>query len=55
MNINVPEKIQENVEIQPQNAVVIKAYGGEQFSTLGTAHRACSHKGTGYGLTSTSF
>jgi hypothetical protein len=51
MKISVLEKIQENVEIRPQNAVVIKAYGGEKFSTLGTAHLACSHNGAGYGLT----
>ena len=44
MKLDVLESMQRNdIRIQYQNAVLIKAYGGETFSTLGTVEVECEH------------
>ena len=44
MKLDVLESIQRNdIRIQYQNTVLIKAYGGETFSTLGTVEVECGH------------
>ena len=44
MKLDVLESVQRNdIRIRYQNAVLIKAYGGETFSTLGTVEVECEH------------
>lgn len=40
------KKIKEDAEINEDAAITIKAYGGDKFSTLGTAELVCNHRST---------
>ena len=52
MKLDVLESIQRNdIRIQYQNAVLIKAYGGETFSTLGTVKFECEHNAEFHNVT----
>ena len=52
MKLDVYESLQqERNAINAQGAVLIKAYGGEKFSTLGTVELECEHKGRSHSIT----
>ena len=52
MKLDVLESIQRSdMRIQYQNAVLIKAYGGETFSTLGTVEFECEHNAEFHNIT----
>ena len=52
MKLDVLESMQwKDIKIQYQNAVLIKAYGGETFSTLGTVELECEHNAEFHNVT----